>query len=90
MSQPDGDGLTGEEERVVRRTALALLVAVLDGECDARVVDLLCGRQADPLLAVRVAHRLAHLLVVAAVDVDDHQEMRDDIAAELLGLAGDD
>ena len=89
MSQPDGDGLTGEEERVVRRTALALLLAVLDGECDARVVDLLCGRQADPLLAVRVAHRLAHNLV-AAVDVDDHQEMRDDIAAELLGLAGDD
>ena len=72
----------------VHRTRLALLVAVLDGDCQQRVHDLLCDPGA-PHLAVEVAHRLAHDLV-ASIDRDDHGAMRDDLAAELLHLAADD
>lgn len=73
------------DDNQVHRVRLALLVTVLDGQCDDRAHDLLCD-PAHPHLAVEVAHRLAHC-VVDLVDECDHAEMRADIAAELLKLA---
>ena len=74
----------------VHRAYLALLLAVLDGDCDQRVHELLC-REEDPHFAIRVAHHFAHRFVriVHAVDHEEPCEMRDDIAAELLDLAGE-
>lgn len=72
----------------VARARLALLVAVLDGDCDQRAHDLLCPPDR-PHLALEVAHRLAHDLV-ASIDHEDHAEMRANIAAELLALAAED
>lgn len=69
------------------RAALALMVAVLDGDCDQRLHELLCVDD-DPHLALRAAHHLAHLMV-GSIDPDDHVEMRADIAAELLERAGE-
>lgn len=69
------------------RAALALLVATLDRDCDARVHDLLC-RAEDPHFAVEVAHELAHLFV-DSIDAGDRGEMRADLAAELLVRAGE-
>lgn len=71
----------------VHRATLALLVAVLDDECDDRAHALLCDGD-DPHLPIHVAHQLAHDLV-AMIDQEDHGEMRTDIAAELLQLAGE-
>lgn len=67
----------------VHRTYVALLLAVLDQD-DGRAQLLL----ADGALAVRVAHYAAHN-VVASIDPGDHAEMRADIAADLLELAGE-
>ena len=69
------------------RAALALMVAVLDGDCDTRLHELLCVDD-DPHLALRAAHHLAHLMV-GSIDEEDHPEMRADIAAELLQRAGE-
>ncbi len=79
--------MTPASDPDVHRAYLALLVAVLDGHCDTRAHDLLCD-QDDPHYAVRVAHHAAHQLV-ASVDQADHPAMRQDLAAELLALAGE-
>jgi len=68
------------------RGYLALLLAVLDGDCDARAHELLC-RDDDPHYALEVAHHAAHKMV-DSIDVEDHGAMREDLAAELLDLAG--
>ena len=69
------------------RAALALMVAVLDGDCDQRLHELLCVAD-DPHLALRAAHHLAHLFV-GSIDAEDHAEMRADLAADLLQRAGE-
>lgn len=71
----------------VHRAYLALLLAVLDGDCQGRVHELLCHPD-DPHFAVKVAHHAAHKMV-ASIDQADHPEMRADVAAELLELAGE-
>lgn len=73
-------------DRDVHRARLALLVAVLDGDCGQRCTDLL-HRDDRPGFALDVAHDLAHL-IVAGIDPGDHAEMRADLVAELLDLAG--
>lgn len=73
-------------DRAVQRAYLALLLAILDGECEQRLHDLLCTVD-DPHLALEVAHHAAHRMV-DSIDPGDHAEMHADIAAELLGLAG--
>jgi len=73
-------------DQAAHRSYLALLLAVLDGQCDQRAHDLLCTT--DPHHAADVAHHAAHRLV-DSMDQADHPEMRADIAAELLHLAGD-
>ncbi|TYB97130.1 hypothetical protein FXF53_20515 [Micromonospora sp. WP24] len=69
------------------RTYLALLLAVLDGDCDQRTHQLLC--HTDPHHAADVAHHAAHTMV-NSIDPADHDEMRADITTELLHLAGTD
>ena len=69
------------------RAALALMVAVLDGDCELRLHELLCAAD-DPHLVLRAAHHLAHLFV-GSIDPEDHAEMRADLAAELLQRAGE-
>lgn len=73
---------------MIHRAYLALLVAALDGDCDARVHELLC-RDDNPHFALEVAHHAAHKLV-ASFDHEDHHEMRADLAAELHDLAAED
>jgi hypothetical protein len=75
-----------DDDPEVHRAALALYVAVLDGACDERAHELLC-RADDPHFAVTVAHHLAHKFV-DSIDAEDHDEMREDLAAELHRLAG--
>ena len=69
----------------VHRAWLALLAAVLDGDCDQRVHELLCHDD-DPHHALEVAHHAAHKMV-NSIDLQDHPAMRADLAAELLELA---
>lgn len=76
--------MTAEDD--VHRAWLALLVAVLDRSCDDRAHQLLC-HQDDPHFALEVAHHAAHQMV-ASIDQADHGQMREDLAAELLDLAG--
>ena len=75
-------------EADVHRSYLALLLAVLDRSCDQRAHELLC-RDDDPHFAVEVAHHAAHKMV-DSIDQGDHGAMREDLAAELLDLAGED
>ncbi|MDZ5441753.1 hypothetical protein U2F26_03275 [Micromonospora sp. 4G57] len=75
-------------DQQTHRTYLALLLAVLDDDCDQRTHQLLC-HTADPHHAADVAHHAAHRMV-ASIDPTDHAEMRADIAHELLQLAADD
>lgn len=75
-------------ETQVHRAYLALLVAVLDDKCDARVHDILCVAD-DPHLALEVAHYAAHEMV-GSIRPEDHVEMRADVAAELFMLAAGD
>jgi hypothetical protein len=77
--------MSSTDNAAVHRAKLALLVAVLDGDCDLRVHDLLC-RSDDPHFAVLVAHRIAHDYT-DAIDAADHAEMRTDIVAELHEIA---
>lgn len=69
------------------RAYLALLLAVLDGECETRTGGIL-RTGTHPRLAERVAHHAAHKMVLA-IDPEDRAEMRADIAAELLTLAAE-
>lgn len=78
---------TSSPDQQTHRTYLALLLAVLDDQCDQRTHQLLC-RTDDPHHAADVAHHAAHRLV-DTINPADHPEMRADIAAELLHLAGD-
>lgn len=72
----------------VHRAYLALLLAVLDGDCEGRAHELLC-RDDDPHFALEVAHHACHKMV-ASFDLADHAEMRGDLMDELLELAGGD
>ena len=69
----------------IRAAVLAVILAVLDHECDDRVHDL-CEHP-DPHYAARVAHALAHVYV-DGFDADSHDDMRADLAAEALALRG--
>jgi hypothetical protein len=70
----------------VNRACLALLAAVLDGDCQARALALLC-REGDPHFAVRVAHQLAHVQV-EAIPRGERAQMRAELDEEMRELAG--
>ncbi|MEU6208195.1 hypothetical protein ABZ814_32000 [Micromonospora musae] len=80
--------MTSHRDQQTKRTYLALLLAVLDGDCDQRTHQLLY-HTSDPHHAADVAHHAAHTMV-DSIDPTDHTEMRADVADELLQLAADD
>lgn len=69
----------------VLRAAHALLLAVVEEECDARVHDLLCSSDTTPGFLIEVAHTLAHFYVESFGH--GHEQMRADLIEDLHRLA---
>jgi hypothetical protein len=69
----------------VKRAAHAILLAVLDEECDKRIHNILCSTDTTPAFLIQVAHELAHYYVDSFGH--GHEQMRADLIEDLHRLA---